>query len=280
MAIEYMFFDAQETSGTYDRTYTAEDFSNYLDKVVGTGVFADPSDNLQVVAGSGMGIIVKAGDAWIKGHKLTADADINLTVSQADVALDRIDSVVAYCDWNNREMGVKMKEGTPAASPVPVAVNQAPGSYFELRLANIYVTHQATSISQVNITDTRGWSECGYVAGLIDQLDTSTLFEQWTAAWENWFAEIRKGTWSANFIQKVETTIPLTAGTDRIIVEDYITDFIAGQDVLEIYFNGMRLALDEEYTESAKPAGWQVDFLTAPSADVSCTLVTYKPIQI
>ena len=280
MAIEYMFFNAVENAGVYDRTYNAEQFSSWLDEIVGNGVFAYPSNNLQVMADEGMHVTVKAGAAWIYGHKMTLDADMSISVPQADVALDKIDTIIAYCDWQSRSMGIELVEGTPAASPVPVAVNQTKGIRFELRLADIYVTHQATTITQSNITDKRSYPECGYVAGLIDQLDTSTLFAQWTDAWERWFSEIREGTWSANFISKVETTFTLTAGTDRIIVEDYISDFVAGQDVLEVYFNGLRLALDTDYTESAMPAGWQVDFLTAPSADVNCTLVTFKPIQI
>lgn len=91
MAINYYFFNAVESGGVYDRTYNADDLCGWLDKIVGTGVFANPSTNLQVAAVSGMNIKVRPGSAWIFGHKMDVDADVSLTISAADVALDRID---------------------------------------------------------------------------------------------------------------------------------------------------------------------------------------------
>ena len=281
MAIESYFFNAVETGGVYDRTYNAEQFCSWRDQIVGNGVFADPSDNLQVMADSDMNVVVKAGEAWIYGHKMVADADEHLTLSAADVALDRIDSVVVYCDWNNREMGINVIEGTPASSPVPKPVNQSRGVYYELRLANIYVTHQATSISQANITDTRGWSECGYVAGLIDQLDTETLFTQWQTAFDEWFEGVQQTVWDANFIQKLENTWHIPVGTVSIDIEtSYVSSFVYGTDIFDVYFNGMRLVPTNDYTVSRSGGHTIVTFVNPPSAYVDCTVVVYKPRQL
>ena len=41
-----------------------------------------------------------------------------------------------------------------------------------------------STITQAMITDFRTSALCGYVTGLIKQVDTSTLFAQWQAAYE------------------------------------------------------------------------------------------------
>lgn len=70
MAISGYFFNALKVNDTYDRIYNAEDVTSYLDKIVGNGVFPNPSSQLQVTAGSGMSITVNAGQGWIDGHKI------------------------------------------------------------------------------------------------------------------------------------------------------------------------------------------------------------------
>ena len=56
MAIKGYFFNAVESGGTYDRVYNAEDVTSYLDLIVGSGVFPNPSTNLQVRASTGMNV--------------------------------------------------------------------------------------------------------------------------------------------------------------------------------------------------------------------------------
>ena len=81
MPISGYFFDAVESGGVYDRVYSAAEFSKYLDKLVGNGVFRYPSSQLQVRAGSGMQVIVAAGQGWIDGHKLINSADLGVEVA-------------------------------------------------------------------------------------------------------------------------------------------------------------------------------------------------------
>ena len=282
MAINYCFFNAVESGGVYDREYSSEDFSNWLDKIVGTGVFADPSTNLQVVAVSGMNIKVKAGAAWIYGHKMDVDADYALTVSTADVALPRIDRVIAFCDWTTRTMGLQILKGTPASTPTPPAIAVGKGTRHELALADIYVASQTTTIAQANITDKRGDnSVCGYVAGLITQLDTATLFAQWQDAFDSWFAGVQNNVWDADFIQKLEGTWHISAGTVSINIESsYVPTFIYGTDVFDIYFNGIRLVPTTDYTYTHNSSGTIVTFVNPPEGYVDCSVVVLKPRQL
>lgn len=245
-----MFFNALQDGGVYDRTYNAEDFSSYLDKIVGNGVFSNPSTNLQVVAGSGMSITVKAGQGWIDGHKMILTADMPLTLSNSDVLLDRIDRVVFYCDYSNREMGIKIKEGTPD-SPALYPTLIRDGELEEYCLANISIPAQSTSITQSLITDTRADSQiCGYVTGLIDQLDTSTLFTQWQTAYQTFYndiqqqledfmqtltSELRVNT----YIKQYTKSVQLTQSSSKIVSLDMNGYTYEDSDVIFVIINGL-----------------------------------------
>lgn len=187
MAIKSLFFDAVKVGDEYDRTYDSEDFASYLDKIVGNGVMPTPSTNLQVKADTGMHIIVQAGQGWILGHKMINTADASFTLDGANALLDRYDRVVFYCDWTTREMGIAVLTGTPAADPTPPSLTRT-ASRYEMSLAVISIPKQVTAITNANITDTRADTNvCGWVAGLIQQVDTSTLFQQWQAAYGDYF---------------------------------------------------------------------------------------------
>lgn len=190
MAINGYFFNAVNSGGTPDREYNAQDVTNYLDMIVGNGVFPNPSTNLQVVVSSGMGIIVSAGQGWINGHKMINTADLPLTLSGSDVLLNRIDRVIFYADYTTREMGIEVLEGTPASNPTAPALTRTENR-IEYSLATIAINAQVTSITQANITDTRGNSNvCGWVQGLIQQVDTATLFTQWETAYNQFFDQL------------------------------------------------------------------------------------------
>jgi hypothetical protein len=61
-----------------------------------------------------------------------------------------------------------------------------------MELAEIYVSAGATAITAANITDKRAdTSVCGYVTGLVDQIDTTDMWAQLQADFETWFEGIR-----------------------------------------------------------------------------------------
>lgn len=188
MAINFYFFNSVEK----DRLYNAEDISNYLKGIIGNGIMPYPADCLQVVAGTGMQVIVKSGIGFIDGHKLENTADYPLTVLAAEPLLNRIDRVVFYVDHTNRKMGIKYKAGVAdaVARPPELIRNQ---DMIEYCLAEVSVAKQATSIATSNITDTRlDSSLCGVVQGLIQQVDTGKLFEQQNALFNKFLEEKQK----------------------------------------------------------------------------------------
>ena len=190
MAIKSYFYNAILDGGEYDRVYNAEDVTSYLDKIVGSGVFPVPSNQLQVRASSGMQIIVNEGQGWIQGHKMINDADLTLSVDASDVLLNRIDRVIFYTDSIGRTMGIEITKGTPAVNPVAPALVRT-SSRYEMSLATISIRKGITAITGSMISDTRPDSTvCGWVQGLIQQTDTSTLFTQWETAYAEFMAQM------------------------------------------------------------------------------------------
>lgn len=276
MAIQSYFFNAVLNDGTYDRTYNAEDVTSYLDLLVGNGVFPNPSTMLQVRAGSGMNVIVGAGAGWINGHKMINTADLTLTVAASDVLLNRIDAVIFYVDFNMREMGISIKQGTLAASPVAPTL-QRDTSRYEMCLAQIAVNKQVSGITSAMITDTRGNSNlCGYVQGLVQQADTTTLFESWQNGFETWFEAIQSQFEQGKVFKRLEGQVTTTLANQATFnVLTYIPDYSFAYDTLDVYINGLHLN-GNEYSQSNA-----VVTLATPiqKAGAVVTFVVYKSVD-
>lgn len=257
MAISGYFFNALKVNDEYDRVYNAEDVTSYLDNVIGDGVFPNPSNQLQVVSGSGMSVTVNAGHGWINGHKMINSAALPLTLAASDVLLNRIDRVIFYVDYTAREMGIEVKQGTAATNATaPDLVRNA--TRYEMSLATVAVGKGVTAISQANITDTRGDSNvCGFVQGLVQQADTSTLFNQWDAAgaqqiadnqaaWDAWFNQVQAALAGALSIQRVSNSFTTGAATVTTFdVVQYVPTFNYAVDYLDIYVSGLKLCGNE-----------------------------------
>ena len=276
MAISSYFFNAIESGGTYDRVYDSEDVTSYLDKLVGNGVFPNPSTNLQVLAGTGMVVNVQAGQGWINGHKMISDAVTPLTITAANALLTRIDRIIFYVDFTAREMGIALKTGTAAATPAAPALTRTTSRY-EMCLANITVGPGVTSITQANITDTRQDSSvCGYVQGLVQQIDTETLWNQYDAEFDDWFTQVKDTLATATMLRKLEQVFTTTSATvTTFTVTDYIPSYKYSIDILEIYIDGLRLN-ENEYSQSQATVTLATP-ITHAGAEVE--LVVYKSID-
>lgn len=276
MAINGYFFNAVLSGGVYDRLYNAEDMTSYLDLLVGNGVFPNPSTQLQVRASTGMDVIVGAGSGWINGHKMVNTADYTLTVDNSDVLLNRIDAVIFFVDHDTRSMGIEIKTGAVAQNPVPPALVRT-DDRFELCLAQISVPKQVTDITAAMITDTRGNSNlCGYVQGLIQQMDTTTMFQQWQAAFESWFSEIQSEFRSGLSIRKYEGVyVTQQANEASFNVKTYVPHFSFAYDILEVFINGMHLN-SNEFTLSNNTVTLETPI---EEAGATVTFVVYQSVN-
>lgn len=173
------------TSENGDRKYNAEDMNRPYKDIISCGVFPNPSDQLQVFASTGMHVsVAPGGGIFGNGWAYNEGAEI-LTIEPAESTLSRIDAVVARRDESRevRNTTLAIVNGIPATSPV--APTMTHDDYVdEYCLATIHIRPGTTELLQSMITDTRAdTSVCGWVTGLIDQVDTSTLFRQWESAY-------------------------------------------------------------------------------------------------
>jgi len=194
-----------------DRRYKAEDFAQYFATFIANGIFVKPSDCLQIRAnGDSMSVIIRPGKAWVNGYYLINDEDYNLALTAGDATLNRIDRIVIRLDFILRKMSVEVKKGALSASPIAPTLKRDADAY-ELALADVYIAKGALTISQAAITDTRlNNSLCGLMHGVVDQVDTTTIFNQY----QSWFEDYSV-TKAAEFLQwQTKVTTDLEAWID------------------------------------------------------------------
>ena len=234
MAITYGFFNS--VSG--DRTYNADQMSNYFKGLVAsTGVFENVGGAFQVLAGTGLAVNVQTGKALIDSKWVESDSVEAVTLTAAHATLNRYTAVCLELDVTNREISLVTVDGANATSPVKPAITNT-ATIKQICLAYVYVAASATSISQAQITDTRPSTLCGWITGLINQVDTSTLFSQWQTAYEQFFAQLQ--TWKTNTqndfeaweaAQKQAFDTWFAALTQELNINTYVHSFLKTEDL-------------------------------------------------
>lgn len=275
MAVTYGFFD----SINGDRTYNADQISEYFLKLISNGVFATPATAMQVTATTGLIVNVSAGWGFINCKWVKNDNDYALQLDAADTSFARIDRVVLHLDISHehRYITIEIKKGTPAATPTPPTLTRS-GDVYELSLAQIAVAANATAITQADITDERAdTSVCGYVTGLIDQIDTTNLFAQFTAAFDTWFGDIKDEVKSTTIVMQYHSRYVTETGSETTIPIQ-IDSYNETLDILYVYINGLKLVPNVDYTISGSNiiltqaldvVGTPVEFEVLKSADTA-----------
>ena len=230
-------------SVSHDRTYKAEDWAEYFASFIGNGVFPVPSTELQVVAGSGMNVTVRAGKAWINGYFYQNTGDLTVQLATADGQLNRIDRIVVQWNLTNRTISTKVKSSGFSASPSAPAVQRGADIY-ELVLADVFVAAGVTAITQSRITDQRlNTSLCGVVAAVVDQIDTAAFNAQLQA----WFAEYESlSEEQYNSLASYMASLKLQGNVQYDAFEQHMAAFEtqAAAD-FNAWFDGLQAVLDE-----------------------------------
>lgn len=162
-----------------DRRYSAVDWAKYFKQFIGNGVFGQNSGNMMVVPSAGMVLNVKAGSCFINGYVGYCDGEtVTLDVGGTSA---RVDMVAARLDLNARDIHIYVAKGDGTNAPAP----SRNSTYYDLVLAYVSVGAGAAEITAADIVDKRGDnSVCGWVVGIVDQIDTSALFAQYDARWD------------------------------------------------------------------------------------------------
>lgn len=191
MAEKSGFFNARETEyGTYDREYDAEQFAEYFANFISNGVYANPANQLKVVfddlPNKPFVVIVRKGKAYIDGYwyELTEDMEITIPANtKAYIVKD-----VIRCTLNKAERKVSIVLEEDVTSDYPTNNNNR----HDLILSTIIVQPNASKLNAKDIIDKRpDKTYCGFVTGVIDQIDTTELFQQYDDAFQNWFNEMK-----------------------------------------------------------------------------------------
>lgn len=222
MAVTYGFFNAiQQEDGTYDRMYNADQMSEQFEGLISNGVYESVGDAMIVEASSGMQVQVKSGRMMIDSKWVKNDAAELLTINAAHVTLNRYTAVVVRLDLQARTIAITTKDGDNATTPVKPSLEDSQ-TVKEMCLAYVYVGRGVTEITQADIEDTRADTNvCGWVTGIVQQVNTADLFLQWQTAYEKQMAQMQE--WQERKQTQFDTW--LTTLTDKLEVNTYIQEY-------------------------------------------------------
>ena len=172
-----------------DRAYNADQMSAIFKGLITDGVYASVDNKLAVQPNSGMTVQIATGRGWFDRRWVENDSEYLQTLEASDVLLNRYCAVCVRVDStdSSRTAAPYFKYSAFATTPVKPTMERTE-TVKEYCLAYIYIKAGATVITAADIEDTRAdESLCGWVTGLIEQLNSATLFSQFTAIFNDWF---------------------------------------------------------------------------------------------
>ena len=224
MAEKSGFFNAREAEdGTYDREYDAEQFAEYFANFISNGVYANPANQLKVVFDDSPSkpfvVIVRKGKAYIDGYWYELTEDMEITIPVNTKAYIVKDVIRCTLDKAERKVSIVLEEGVTSDHPT----NN--NNRHDLILSTIIVQPNASKLNAEDITDKRpDKAYCGFVTGVIDQIDTTELFQQYDETFKTWFNEM-KGQLSTDAAGSLQTQIGLLSNL-KTTVKDSIVNAI------------------------------------------------------
>jgi len=195
------FFDSAPGD---ERYYPAREFAEFFALFIGNGVYKGGTYLKVTATGKDANVSVALGNGWINGYKYTVyDSPLVLPIQPATTQ-DRIDRIVLRLDTSApvRAVQALVLQGTPAASPVAPGIVRA-GDIYDLSLAQVRIKANSSIVLPENITDERlDNTVCGVVTGVVQQADTTAIFNQFQQWLNTKTAEYQKQ-WN-DFMRSVE----------------------------------------------------------------------------
>lgn len=177
-----------------DRVYNADQMSGIFEGLITDGVYESVGNKLAVQPNSGMTIQIATGRGWFARRWVDNTTPHLIALEAADVTLNRWAAVCIRVDTTEgvRNAVPYIKYGEYATTPAKPTMTRTE-TVKEYCLAYVYIKARATAITAADITDTRAdVSLCGWVTGLIEQLNSTTLWTQWTALFNEWFSGLQE----------------------------------------------------------------------------------------
>lgn len=194
MAFSYGFYNSLNG----DRKYDSEDISRMFDGILMDGIVGAVGNTFAVNASSGTLVTVASGRAWFNHTWTYNDAPMQIDCKVAPVLIDRYDAIVLEINASSdvRKNSIKVIAGTEATSPTKPTMES---SEFVHQYPLAYILRKAgeSAISQGNIENMVGTSECPLCTGVLKTMTTDQILAQWDAQFNTWF-ESAKGTLSGD----------------------------------------------------------------------------------
>lgn len=251
-----------------DRSYNADTFNLFFEGLISrNGVFEGVDGGFKVTAsGTGLTVNIDSGKAIVNNHWVKSDAIEAVTLGAAHNILGRYDAICLRWNATNRTITITVTPGTPASTPVKPTPKQNELEEYEIIIAYVYVGPNVTTITNANIIDCRyDTSICGVVAGLIEQVDTTGLYRQYTEKFEQLILSL--STWQENQKRLYDEWFAALTGDLNVNtkltrkVANYVTTRENGTqyidvpaslnyengDILEVFVNGILLVEGLEY---------------------------------
>ena len=175
-----------------DRKYDAIQISSMFDGLITDGIYNGFLESFMVTASSPASMVVTVGEGrcWFNHTWTLNDAPLPLTLDVGDVVLNRIDTIVIDVDSTDtvRACTIKVVKGTPSSQAVAPSLENTE-THHQYPLCDISVVAGATTVTQSNITNRRGTSDCPFVATLMKSVNVDDLLIQWESQWNDWMTD-------------------------------------------------------------------------------------------
>lgn len=178
MAFSCGFFNSKGL----DRTYTAENFTEYLSSIICNGILDTYGQMFKLTAASsGLEVTLGTGKAWIDGHYFINDArySIDLT-SYQDESLPRYVAIAILLDVGEsvRSVSLEITPGTPAENP---SLPSLPSDENKTRLL-MYAVRLNPGATELPDRDWYDYREdknvCGYCKCILGKCKVTELMSQ------------------------------------------------------------------------------------------------------
>ncbi len=178
MAFSSGFFNSKGL----DRTYTAENFCDYLGSIICNGIQDNYGDCFKLTAASsGLKVTVGRGKAWINGHYFINDARYSIDLSSyQDESLPRYVGICIYLDTTEavRSVTLKLFPGTPAESPQLPSIPQD-ADHVRLLMYAVRLNPGAESLTERDWYDYReDRNVCGYCRCILGKCKVTEMLAQ------------------------------------------------------------------------------------------------------
>lgn len=199
MSLTYGFYNSKN----HDRMYTALQVSQIFDGLISDGVYESYGKQLTVKLKKDRIILVQEGRAWFNHTWTLNDTAYELTIDAPDTLYSRWDTVILEVNTDDmvRKNSLKVLRGIPASNPSkPSLINS--GSIHQYPLAHINVEPNKTALSESDIQNVVGSSECPFVKTVMKTATLTDVYSKYEAAYqemvtskttefENWFTSLQ-----------------------------------------------------------------------------------------